>query len=196
MKKYLVLLLVLPCLLACKCNKKLVDNAKQEDQQIILVDINIPAAPMQEEMTISRAGPPTIVYKTKADFSNYVPVIMNANKTEIVSYPAPSDIYYEGKLAKPTNLKNGYLLDNRGINEHVAFLNYTYEEYGKMDHAPRLSEMKNNIKEKYPLVEMIDCGARHQYKNIVEDLNILIDADFQGCRIVLKAPELKIFKSE
>jgi hypothetical protein len=126
----------------------------------------------------AQAGPPALVYKTVADYSNYVSVIMNATKTEIVSYPDPSDV---GDFSKPTPLKNGYLLDNRGINAQVVFLRYTYEAFSRMPQAPSLSEMKANILDKYPLTELIHCGIRYQYKNLEEELNALIDAGFPGC---------------
>src|SRR5665647_1166899 len=82
-----------------------------------------------------------IIYKTTKDFSDLVPVIMDAGKTKIVSYPAPSDLFFQSQLSKPTALKNGYLLDNRGISENVVFLKYTYEVYSKLTQAPSLKEM-------------------------------------------------------
>ena len=123
-----------------------------------------------------------IVYKTSKDYSNLVPVIMNDAKTTIVSYPAPSDIFYSNKLARPTELKNGYLLDNRGINKNVVFLKYTYEEYSKLTQAPSVKELKMNIVDKYPLTEMIYCGLKNQFKNPVNDMNALIDKGFPGCK--------------
>ena len=128
----------------------------------------------------------TIVYKTTGDFQDYVPVTMNPEKTEILSYPAPSDLFYKGKLAKPTRLNKGYLLDNRGINENTVFLNYTYEEYSRMQQTPSSEEMKKNIKEKYPILEIIDCGNRYQYKDEVKDLNVLINAGFPGMKRITK----------
>jgi len=128
------------------------------------------------------AGQQSIVYKTTGNFDDYVPVIMNVEKTKIVTYPAPTDLFYKGVLAKPTILKNGYLLDNRGITENVVFLNYTYEAYSKLKEAPALNELLKNIKEKYPLKELIYCGLRYQYKNEVKELNVLIDAGFPNCK--------------
>ena len=128
------------------------------------------------------AGQQSIVYKTTDNFDDYVPVIMNVEKTRIVAYPAPTDLFYKGVLAKPTILKNGYLLDNRGITENVVFLNYTYEAYSKLKEAPALNELLKNIKEKYPLKELIYCGLRYQYKNEVKELNVLIDAGFPNCK--------------
>jgi hypothetical protein len=125
----------------------------------------------------SYAGPPTIVYKTIADYYDRVPVIMNEARTEIVSYPDPTDV---GDFSLPTRLKDGYLLDNRGINERVAFLRYTYNEYGRLPHVPSVAELKANILELYPLLEIINCGVRYRYKNEVEELNALIDSGFAG----------------
>ncbi len=127
-------------------------------------------------------GPHAIVYKTIRDFSDLVPVIMNSEKTKILSYPAPSDIFYKGKLAKPTLLKNGYLLDNRGINENVVFLNYTYEEYSKLPETPSIQDMLSRIAEKNPLSELIDCGLRSRYQDEAKELNSLIDSNFPGCK--------------
>ena len=72
---------------------------------------------------------PVIVYKTRANFYNMVPVTLNQDKDRIVSYPAPSDLYFEGELALPGKLKKGYLLDRRGINVNTVFTSFTYEEY-------------------------------------------------------------------
>lgn len=126
-----------------------------------------------------------VIYKTIKDYSNYVPVTMNATKTDIISYPAPSDILYDGKVTTPTLLKNGYWLDNRGITENVVFLKYTYDEYSKMKEAPTLTDMRNNILEKYPLSELVYCGTG---KTTIKALNKLIDNGFEGCKKVNIVP--------
>jgi hypothetical protein len=126
------------------------------------------------------AGPHAIVYKTVKDYADKVPVIMDKNRVKIVSYPAPSDVYYNGNLAKPAALKNGYLLDNRGINKDVAFLEYTYEEYSQLKEAPSMSELLAKIIDKEPLQIMFDCGLRSQYRDEAKELNQLIDSDFEG----------------
>lgn len=133
---------------------------------------------MQNISTSRQAGPPVIVYKTTRDFSKNVAVTMNQSRTQIVSYPDPSDV---GDFSRPTPLKNGYLLDNRGINENVAFLRYTYDEYSRLPSLPSMSELLAAVIEKYPLAEMIRCGTRYQYKNIVEEISVLIDSGFKGC---------------
>ncbi len=148
---------------------------------------NINTVLMKKEIIFS-AGPQAVVYQTTKDYANLVPVIMDSEKKKIVSYPAPTDVFYRGVLAKPTALKNGYLLDNRGINENVVFLNYTYEEYSHLPEAPSLDEMLFRIVDKYPLKELINCGLRSQYKDEIKELNALIDANFAGCkRIKIKS---------
>ncbi len=161
-------------LFSCHCSKNATSAAE-----------SVPATGSINQVT---RGAKAIVYKTNKDYSNLVPVTMNSEKTKIVSYPAPTDIFYKGILAKPTPLKNGYLLDNRGINENTVFLNYTYEEYSRLSEAPSLQEMLLRVVEKNPMVEIIDCGLRYQYKDEVKELNALIDANFPRCKKVIIKP--------
>lgn len=128
------------------------------------------------------AGPKAIVYKTTKDYSRNVPVMMNQERTRIISYPAPSDVYYKGGLALPTPLAGGYLLDNRGIGANVAFLDYTYQEYVRLENILSAEELTGHILDKYPLTALWDCGARAQYKNEVKELNKVIETGFSGCK--------------
>lgn len=123
---------------------------------------------------VSYTGEPALVYKTKADYRNNVPVIMNADKTAVVSYPAPTDVYYKGKLAYPTALAKGYWLDNRGISANTAFLKLTYEEYSKLNAAPALEEMGEMIIDKNPFTEIYNLGNRSRFTNETEEINTLI----------------------
>jgi hypothetical protein len=119
-------------------------------------------------------GPPTMVYKTKADYSQHVPVILSDDKTVILSYPAPTDIKAGDKYPSPTPLKDGYLLDNRGINANVAYLNLTYKEYAKLATAPDIKTMNTMIMDKDPLTEMCNCGSKQAFKNPEKEINTLI----------------------
>ena len=133
---------------------------------------------MQSETTKgSFAGPPTIVYKTKAVYFNLVPVILSEDKTDIVNYPSIKDVYYKGELAYPTRLSKGYLMDNRGIGKNVAFLNITYEDYSKLSKTPSKEELKEMILDDEPLTEIYNCGSKFKYKNLIEDINELIESD-------------------
>lgn len=134
-----------------------------------------------EELTMHLPAAPVVIYKTNGDYRHLVPVIMNESRTEILSYPDPSDVWFEGRLVVPSLLNKGYLLDNRGINEQVVFLNFTYEEYSRMDQPPALELMMQNIREKYPLVEMYRCGLRSEYRNLIDEVNVLIERGFSNC---------------
>lgn len=122
-------------------------------------------------------GEPTIVYKTKKDYFDKVPIILSEDKKKIVGYPHPKDIFYKGGLAIPIKLSNGYLLDNRGIRENTAFLNINYEEYSKLTSAPKLDEMEKMIIDKDPISEICNCGNRDQFENKVDELNNLIESN-------------------
>ncbi len=133
------------------------------------------------------AGQHVIVYKTKADFRNNVPVILSGDKTKIVSYPDPSDVKTEAGYPVPTVLEQGYLLDNRGININSAFLKITYQEYAKMDKAPDVSTMYKMIIERSPFTEMIDCGNKNAFKNVKDELNAMIRSGQlrKKCKIII-----------
>ncbi len=166
MNKYLYFGFALMLVLV-SCNSK--KNMKQNILTNSEVAMHIPSAP-------------AVIYKTIRDFSDYVPVIMDEDRTRIVSYPDPTDLTLNGKPAKPTPLLNGYLLDNRGINKNVVFLKYTYETYIKMTSPPSLNDMMANILEKYPLAEMYTCGFRNEFTDLVKDMNVIIANGFQNCR--------------
>ncbi len=135
----------------------------------------------KKQMTFS--SPPTIIYKTKNDYSKFVPVTLSEDKSKIVSYPSPKDIYYNGKLAYPTKLKNGYYLDNRGLNKNSVFLNITYEEYSKYKEAPSLNELYLKVADKNPFIEFYDCGNRYRFKNEIKEINkIIISGKLKECK--------------
>jgi len=124
------------------------------------------------------SSPRVFVYKTKGDYSHLVPVLMDDSRTQILSYPHPRDLFIGGKLCLPTLLNDGYWLDNRGIGRNVAFLSYTYEEYSRLSSAPSMEELKAHIRDKDPITEWHECGQRADYKNIVSELNKLIEQGF------------------
>ena len=168
MKKLALLVSGVLALSACHTSKNVtVNNNNMMDEQGVEEPIQSPA----NHVIIGTASPAVFIYKMKADYSNLVPVIMNDEKTTIVSYPAPTDVYYAGELAKPSQLADGYWLDNRGINANVAFTSYTYEEYSALKTTPSLSELMNHIIDKDPLTELHQCGARADYDDIVTELN-------------------------
>ena len=124
--------------------------------------------------SVVEAMPAVVIYKTKKDYSQNVPVGLSEDKMKIVSYPAISDVKIGGKYPYPTQLEDGYLLDNRGISQNVAFLSYTYEEYVALPATPSVSTLMEKIIDKDPLIEIHNCGNRSQYNNLIKELNELI----------------------
>jgi len=125
-------------------------------------------------VNVSYKGAQAVIYQTKADYSKNVPVTLSDDKTQIVSYPAPSDVYYQGQLAYPTKLEKGYLLDNRGITPNSAFLKLTYEEYSKLKEVPSLSELYKLIIDKDPFTSIYSLGQRGRFTNELDDINQII----------------------
>lgn len=173
MKNTFIVFCLIVCLLsgvlACGTSKKSTkeENMKEELPSAEFISRDRPLTGGNRLST----SPKVYVYKTKADYSHQVPVIMNEERTRIVSYPAPIDLKSGNGLRLPTPLNQGYLLDNKGINPHVAFLSYTYEAYSKLPEAPSIDVLLENIVEKYPLLEIYACGRWADYKDIVTELN-------------------------
>lgn len=141
MKKYLLLL---PVLIACNGTKKQAESS---------------AGPNSN----AAAGPPVIIYKTRVDYEQNVPVILSDDKQTLISYPGPEDLLVDGRMATPTRLPKGYLLDNRGINQNVAFLKLTYREYAALKQRPTPQEIQGMIIDRDPLTELCNCGSRYNY---------------------------------
>lgn len=154
---------------ACKTNKVQQETAKN------FTAVNVP-------------GPRALVYKTKANYANLVPVILSKDKTSIISYPDPSDIRAAIESLRPTQLANGYLLDNKGINEDVAFLNITYEEYAALKQNPGAEVLMSKIKDKDPLIALCDCGNKKAINDITTKMNALIEQNVLNtkCKNLIK----------
>jgi uncharacterized protein YcfL len=170
MKHVFLLLLIAVLIVGCQSQKKVADGTPAKEEPVVTEA----PSPRPNANNVSLASPKVIIYKMKKDYSNNVPVTLSADKKTIVSYPHPRDVYTNGKLAVPTQLKKGYWLDNRGINENVAFLSYTYEEYAALSNVPDLNTLYEKIIDKDPIKEMWLCGSRYSYNDIVNELNEVI----------------------
>jgi len=141
--------------------------------------------------TDSYAMPKAIIYKTSGNYNMNVPVLLNSEKTAIVSYPSKSDIYYNGEFAFPLILKDGFLLDRRGINLNVAFIDLTYEEYSKLQVQPSAGDLFKRIVDKNPLTEMWECERPSEQKEEIKYFNEIIEGGFKNCKSILKMPFVK-----
>ncbi len=120
------------------------------------------------------APAPVIVYKTKLDYSQHVPVTLTDDKKSIVSYPATSDVYFGGDLAYPVRLEDGYFLDRRGIDANSAFTKWTYYEYSRLPKTPSQEEIMLGLLETDPFTEIWDLGSRGAFTDLENDLNKII----------------------
>lgn len=128
----------------------------------------------QELKPSGMPSPPAIVYKTKGDYDHLVPVILSGDKLKVVSFPAQSDIKINDKFPYPDKLEDGYLLDNRGINQNAAFLKFTYEDYYNMDNIPTAERLINYILDNDPFVEIYEVGRLSSFKDPVNEINQII----------------------
>jgi len=123
---------------------------------------------------VSAAIAPLTIYKTKANYNNLVPVELSKDKSTLASFPGIGDVYYNGELAYPTELNQGYLLDNRGVGPYSAFLDITYEEYSQLEQNPSITELFNSILDNDPFIEMYDCTQADTHRE-KDKINQLID---------------------
>ena len=162
---YFILVLVL---MSCKTTKP---TTATTTQSVVHIDES-----QVEKGTERIDAPNLLIYKTRVDYSNNVPVILSANKIQIVMYPAPEDLVKSGKLQKPIALHNGYWLDRRGINKNAAFLKLTYEEYSNLKQTIPVTELLKQIPDKDPLLEIYDSGSNVLTDELVSKLNSWIDS--------------------
>ena len=157
-----ILLLLAFALLAGCCSCK-VDEKKEQ-----------PENKDSAELTDFKTRAPIVIYKTKKDYGNLVPVGLSRDKSMIISYPHPNDIYYNDTLAYPIRLESGYLLDNLGIGINVAYLKITLEEYSKLEEPMLLKDMYEMIIDKDPLTEYYKCVKPAGLNNNPDSINNLI----------------------
>lgn len=116
---------------------------------------------------------PLMVYQTKKDYSQYVPV-QYSEKAGIVSFPGPMDLQGAKGLHFPVKLKEGYWLDNIGIGPNVAYLDIKIEDYIQLTEAPGLDFLTQHIQDKAPLISMYHLGNVGSVPNPVETINTWI----------------------
>lgn len=108
----------------------------------------------------TKALPAIVIYKTKANYSMLVPVVLSADKKEIVSYPDPKDVKDDSGFYYPTALKNGYWMDNIGVGVNTGYLGMSLKEYSQLKEPLSLDEMMVMLVDANPFTEMWNCGNR------------------------------------
>lgn len=118
-----------------------------------------------------------LVYRTRTDHHDKVPIMLSADRKTILSYPHPKDLRAGDGLSLPVELEDGWLLDRRGIGMNVAFLGTTYTEYAALENAPSLAELEASITDREPLTDLCDCGPRSVFTDPAAQINSLIQHD-------------------
>lgn len=108
--------------------------------------------------------PPSVVYKTRQDYSNLVWVQLSVDKSRITAYPAPTDIIRQ----TPVALHNGYYTGSVGIN--TAFINITIAEYSKLTQTISPDQLYDLIIDRDPVIELYNCGSHTS----ITDINTIV----------------------
>lgn len=114
-----------------------------------------------------------VIYKTKNEYSNLVPIQLSEDKQTIIAYPSPEDLVQYGNK-NAVQLKNGYLLDLVGVSKNTVFTSFTLEAYQKMQ-TPSLDDFKKNIIASDPFTEMYMCTQSY---TIAELEKMIQDSSF------------------
>lgn len=122
------------------------------------------------------SSPRVLVYRTKIDHADHVPVLLSADHTRIISYPAPTDLKTANGLPVPTPVGQGYLLDNRGISRDVAYLGITWAEYAALPEAPALEKLDALIIDRDPLTELWEGDRRANIADPVKEVSAWVAA--------------------
>lgn len=168
--KYLAVIF-LSLMFLSSCASKKATNAQESTQPVEVVNSpEIASSPV-------RMLPKAVIYKTKKDYNNLVPITLDASHTKVISYPAPSDLVN----AKPTLLADGYLLDNRGIGVNSVFTGFTYDEYAALPQAPSIEELLASVVDFDPFVEIYVTNDARSSTNGVDYYDAIVKSNFSNC---------------
>lgn len=131
--------------------------------------------------------PKVRIYKTNGNYADNVPVTLDASRTKLLSFPAPSDL----RGSAPVKLDNGFLLDRRGVGPATAFTRWTYEEYSALPSAPGTKEIMDNLIPGAAVTELYEMPFTIGTPDAAERCNELIKEGLPGCTPLLQSVELK-----
>ncbi|MDE6859438.1 MAG: hypothetical protein K2J65_03380 [Duncaniella sp.] len=118
------------------------------------------------------------IYRTNGDYADCVPVTLNSDRTAVVSFPAPSDL----TGAAPVQLKDGYLLDRRGVGVNTAFTSYTYASYSKLKQPPTPEDLLKSVIPGAKVTEIVGMPFVAGSADEVARCDSLIEQGLPGCK--------------
>lgn len=87
--------------------------------------------------------PRAVIYRTNGDYDDRVTVTLDATRTTLMSYPAPTDVNAD---SAPLVVADGWLLDRRGgIGPNTAFLDWSYAEYAAFPSVPSPADIMAHV---------------------------------------------------
>lgn len=123
---------------------------------------------------------PIIIYKTKGDYRNLVPITLSADKKHVIARPAPGDLMLGDGFATPIELADGYLLDRRGVGPGTAFIEYTYKHYFAIKGIPTEEDLLRRIVDSDPFTEIYRCDRSQCNPLDIESMNKYIRSGKPG----------------
>lgn len=178
MRKFILLVTFLTLIFSGSEAKKISHVDKQNSPKV--------GHAIKKKQIIGSAVPQAIIYSTNGDWYDKVPVTLNEDRTQLISFPAPSDITPE---QAPVSVGEGLWLDRRGITENTAFTNWTYEEYAALERVPSPDEIMNNLIPDAKITEIIKLPITAYSAN--EDPMIvreMVNDGLKGATILYRIP--------
>lgn len=123
----------------CRSNRDApsVDDTYPDNPQVVKVDRVV------RDQGPLTAIPQAVIYRTNGDYNDRVTVTLDASRSRLVSYPAPTDVTV---ASAPLVMTGGWLLDRRGgIGPNSAFLDWTYAEYSRLSATPSPAEILDHV---------------------------------------------------
>ena len=152
MKIGFLFLFFLSLLTACSVKK-----TSSESETFRKPDCGLPVYIAENEINIKDVNK-LVVYKTRKDYSNLVPIHLSQDKQTIISYPAKEDLVRVGNK-NAQQLENGFLIDLIGVTQNTVFTNFDLDQYQQVS-TPTIEEFKKNIIELDPFIEMYLCERK------------------------------------
>lgn len=135
--------------------------------KLIILGFALAFCGCQKKMTekAAVAKPNIVVYQLKkqSDLS-FVPVTLDEQKQNIVSYPAPKDL----ARMKAAEVFQNWVIDQRGVNPNTVFVDVSIQEYISKNELPDLAVWQGLIHEKNPFQVFYQCPGTLDIEDIIK----------------------------
>lgn len=158
----------------CGASKDNVTRATTPSPELIAAPVTVREGRTPAAIAMAR------IYKTNGDYRDKVPVTLNADRSALVSYPAPTDL----RTGLPVTLADGFLLDNRGVGVNTAFTRWTYSEYEALAAPPSPAEIMANLIPEARVTEIYEMPFASGTPDAAARCDSLIRAGLPGCRLL------------